>query len=80
MKTLSQKSLSSILMEAKFDPKEPGPMKVIASMEDPKYYRQRAIEEIVDSGLQVDGRSQLIRAIKLLVLAIFFDGTNEKGA
>jgi hypothetical protein len=80
MITLSQKSLSKILMEVKFDPKEPGPMKVIASMEDPKYYRQRAIEEIVDSGLQADQRTHLIRAIRLLLLAIFFEGSNEKGA
>ena len=80
MKTLSQKSISSILMEAKFNPKEPGPMKVIASMEDPKYYRQRAIEEIADAGLQQNGRGNLFRAIKLLVLAIFFMSEDEKGA
>jgi hypothetical protein len=55
-------------------------MKVIASMEDPKYYRQRAIEEIADAGLQQNGRGNLFRAIKLLVLAIFFMSEDEKGA
>lgn len=41
--------LTKILNEAKFNPKTPGPMKVVADLCDPHYYELRAIELIQEA-------------------------------
>lgn len=41
--------LSKTLNEAKFNPKTPGPMKIVADLCDPHYYEIRAVELILEA-------------------------------
>lgn len=76
-------SLTQIRKELKgmtFNPRTPGPMKIIAEQGSPEYYECRAMEEIAHaqycrqsigtdpSGLD-DYRDHLITAVRLLILA-----------
>lgn len=45
-KVPSRKSLRETLNESAFDPREPGPLKVIVESADANYYEQRAMEYI----------------------------------
>ena len=41
--------IRKMLKEAAFNPKESGPMKVLADMQDPHYYEVKAIELIMEA-------------------------------
>lgn len=64
MKT-SLTQIRKILSQSAFNPRKPGPMKVIADVGDPNYYRQRALELITH-----DGKQNIKQAIGLLALYI----------
>lgn len=52
-------------MESAFDPKKPGPMKIIADVEDVVYYQHRAVELVYEG--------KFAQAISVLALALFYD-------
>lgn len=65
-----------LLKKIVFDPKKPGPMKIIAAMEDTTYYERRAqvlIEEArairLSDDASGDYEQRIIQAIQMLVLA-----------
>ncbi len=70
-------SIRKVMKEAVFNPKTPGPMKVVADMDDAGYFEKRAIESIFNaSALRVAGsgesklyHAQITKAIQLLALA-----------
>lgn len=57
----SKTAIKKILMESAFDPRKPGPMKVIADIRNHDYYKLRAIELIHEG--------RLIEAISVLAMA-----------
>lgn len=69
MTSLTQ--IRKILKQAVFNPRKPGPMKIVAEMGNSQYYKMRAIEAI--------SNNELYQAIKLLALAIAsIDDEEEK--
>lgn len=65
----SKTALKKILSECVIDPRKPGPMKVIADMSDPDFFRKRAIEYLSEGNL-IDNEQ---KAISLLSLAIYYN-------
>ena len=45
-KGVNKKLIAQILRDSVFSPTETGPLKMIAEVGDPRYYKQRAIEMI----------------------------------
>jgi len=70
-----------LLRECAFDPCQPGHMKIIADVGDPKYYITRAIEELMteEAACSLDWVTvgAIKTAIGLLVLAL---AVNERNA
>ena len=74
IKKVSFTAVTKILTRCKFNPREAGTMRVLADMENQQYYMSRAIEQIHDAQANFEKgpmTSGLIKAIQLLVLAIF---------
>lgn len=46
-KPVSMTALRKTLSQCAFNPREPGPLKVVAQMEDPTYWMLRAVENIM---------------------------------
>ncbi len=68
----SKKSLREILMQSLFDPREQGPMQVILSQNDPRYFEFRAIEMIKEAQLAQEPlvyHEKMSKAITLLGMA-----------
>lgn len=65
--------MRTVLMEALFDPRDPGPMQVLIDMNDSKYYEARAIEFIKETNLDYYDlnfyHDNIKKAIGLLTLA-----------
>lgn len=65
------------MIDVSFNPRTPGPMKVVADMEDSGYYAKRAIECIMeaDTARICDEKDmfqkQMTKAMQLLLLAKF---------
>jgi hypothetical protein len=68
MKNPSKTAIIKILRECVFDPREPGPMKIIADVGNQEYFITRAIE-LLSTEKQLLIQDELIQAIRLLVLA-----------
>ncbi len=82
--TPSLKDIREILNQAKFNPKEPGPLNVVAHSSGPSYLESRAIEFIMEAQVwrgniplnqketseQEQYKHKMIRAIQCLSLAI----------
>jgi len=63
------------LKKVVFNPKKPGPMKIIADMDDANYFEMRAIELIQEARAiriaEADGYDQtIIKAMQLMVLIL----------
>jgi hypothetical protein len=71
MKLISKTAIDGIFKDCKFDPRSPGPMKAIADMHDPDFFRKRAIECLHEAEYSnpIEG---CVKAVKLLALAIFY--------
>ncbi len=71
MSQITKTKITQILNACKFNPRIPGPLKIISDVGNPDYYKNRAIEFIEQSKLEGCGeRECLERAISLLALAI----------
>lgn len=72
MKLPTARQIASALSEAKFNPKLPGPMHIIADQGSPEYYLLRANEFISeirgDSKINEDAINKLNKAMGLLAL------------
>jgi len=71
---VSLTKIREILRKCQFNPRKPGPMKIIADMDDAKYYRLRAIELISTAATD----KQIQQAIGLLALYLAAGESNEK--
>lgn len=69
-KGVNKKLIAQILRDSVFSPTEPGPLKVIAEVGDPRYYKQRAIEMIHTSVDTPFAGDEIQMAISLLALAM----------
>ena len=72
-KNPSKTSVSKVLQQCAFDPRASGPMKVIADVQDPMYYQQRAVEIIRNESHRSRNPvavKSLRQAIGLLALAV----------
>lgn len=73
MSLVSLTQIRKVLRNCQFNPREPGPMKVVADCGDKNYYMTRAIEMIhtsKDAGVGYDVAGGLRQAIGLLALAL----------
>jgi len=74
MSKVSKTQIVKILNDCKFNPRKPGPLKVIADVGNTDYYCRRAIEFIKDAKQEElhpgDKENYLTNAIALLALAI----------
>ena len=64
-------AIRKLFRECQFNPKKPGVMGVVSSLENKEYWENRAIESII-SAQSLRGqayRLEMIRAIRLLALA-----------
>ena len=69
MSQITKTKITQILNACKFNPRIPGPLKIIADVGNTAYYKNRAIEFIEQSKLSGE-KECLERAISLLALAI----------
>jgi len=65
--------IRDILRSCQFNPKKPGPMKVIAEVGNPQYYRLRAIELLSGTPTELE----IKQAISLLALCLA-EGTDAE--
>ena len=74
----SKTAIAKVLREAVFDPREPGPLKIIADVGQADYYVRRAQEFLVPpvAGSPVVPSLNIKNAIALLALAVV---TNDNG-
>lgn len=71
MNKITKTQISKILNDCKFNPRIPGPAKIIADVGNYEYYIKRAIEILQVTLASEDlGESNLQQAIALLALAI----------
>ncbi len=66
----SKTQIAAILREAAFDPRASGPLSIIADVGDAAYYQARAAESIGLSRHSGLDRAELVKAMRLLALAI----------
>lgn len=68
---MTKTKITKILNDCKFNPRKPGPLKVVADVGDTDYYIKRAIE-ILTSEANTLGKDKeyMKRAISLIALAI----------
>ncbi len=66
---MTQRQISRLLAESGFNPKKPGPMKIISEIDNIDYYRGKAIELINTSILSNKPHDCLRDAISVLILA-----------
>ena len=79
VKKISKTAVKLMLREIAFDPRKPGPMKIVSDLEDSNYYEQRALEEIMGArallGSSKESESlykeMMYKAIRLLLLALY---------
>lgn len=75
--------IKRILQSCAFKPTDPGPMKIIAEVGNPRYYRQRACEILksideLEDPTRVHSCDEMKKAISLLALAVAEIELNEE--
>ncbi len=70
MSQITKTKITQILNACKFNPRIPGPLKIIADVGNNEYYKSRAIEFITGANGIADDKEDLEYAISLLALAI----------
>ena len=69
----SKREIQKALSDCAFNPREPGPMQIIADVGDLNYYRHRAIEELKNAD---NGCAR--KAIQLLALVIAYENKADR--
>lgn len=71
-KKVSLKAIKKVLASCAFDPKVPGPMKIIMDSGNKEYFLMRAVECIHEAKLGI-GKDKIRQAISLLALCLIED-------
>lgn len=82
MKKITVKQIRSFLSTCKFNPNEPGPLKIILETNNPNYYEMRAIEFIREARASFnlkDYEEKIQKAIQLLILANLVQKRDDNG-
>ena len=80
MKFPSKTGISKILVSCGFDPRRPGPMKIIADTTDDPFYFIKRTQELISEAEFNQPQANTTKAIQLLTLAIYYmqaKGTRE---
>lgn len=74
MLKITKRILHKVLLNALFNPKDPGTMRVVLDVGNKEYYMTRAIEAIKNAQGRIDPINNLYLALRLITLTLVHEG------